>query len=134
MTEHDADILNDRSLHDVADVYDNFFVPGASGWRDLNMTAIMREAEKQRQDAMQNGHSSRPVFIKQPVIPNTVLKRLSPDIIQNMTAAEVLQLADATEMSYESMTHLLSNLRPQEFDKLLSLSRNYTDFELTLVT
>ncbi|XP_038063896.1 stereocilin-like [Patiria miniata] len=129
MTEHDADILNDRSLHDVADVYDNFFVPGASGWRDLNMTAIMREAEKQRQDAMQNGHSSRPVFIKQPVIPNTVLKRLSPDIIQNMTAAEVLQLADATEMSYESMTHLLSNLRPQEFDKLLSLSRNYTDFE-----
>ena len=47
-----------------------------------------------------------------------------------MTAAEVFQLQGMTEMSYESLTHLLSNLKPEEFDKVFDVARNVTGFEV----
>ncbi|XP_022093538.1 otoancorin-like [Acanthaster planci] len=127
--EHDTDVLDDSRLHEVAKAYGDFFVPDGSGRTDLNMSAVMYQAEKQQREAMAGGGLGRPAFIKQPILPNTVLKRISPDIIRNMTASEVFQLQKVTEMSYESLAHLLSNLQPQEFDKLIALARNATNFE-----
>ena len=40
-----------------------------------------------------------------------------------MTAMEVFQLIQATEVTYESLTHLLSNLRPEEFDMIFDIAR-----------
>ncbi|XP_033631187.1 stereocilin-like [Asterias rubens] len=124
---HDTDVLDDQGLHNVVDdfqsIVNNFFGPDESGMPGFNMSAVMLSAEKQRHEMEMRGpYSQAGSFAREPLIPNAILKRLSPDIIWNMTAVEVFQLLQATEVTYESLTHILSNLRTEEFDMIFDIA------------
>ena len=62
---------------------------------------------------------------------NMILVSTQPDIIWNMTAVEVFQLLQATEVTYESLTHILSNLRTEEFDMIFDIASSEEQMQVS---